>query len=349
VTEVIKHNPRQYCGWQTKALSESDVRQRMCVATGCSNPGYSQAVLGATWGHKMNLAVVVCKRHMLLISLDAWVRLGNPDAIDEAKNLAERLEIDWQPEEMKQTPVSQPEDWRCGECGGQLAAETAGMFKGRRWVHTCGTTTREAANVGVDGAMRAPDFKIVPEIDDSNSQCRTVVMDPASNGTMFWQCTRRLHPFDDGHAWPHPLAAQAYRRLKDGLETPSPISYATIQPDFVDKARELFNIAPKQAQAIQQEGATRTEGPHCEADVWPGGCDHRPLEAEPVRTAYCGPECSEGHTYEKGCIKHEPSPTNHSHSVEDVCENWCVVRGGCGDPACEHAPAGGQHPAAKGA
>jgi hypothetical protein len=309
VTEVIKHNPRQYCGWQTKALSESDVRQRLCVATGCNNPGYSQAVLGATWGHKMNLAVIVCKRHMLLVSLDAWVRLGNPDAIDEAKNLAERLEIDWQPEEMKQTPISQPEDWRCGECGGQLAAETAGMFKGRRWVHTCGITTREAANVGVDSVMWAPDFKVGSEIDDSNSQCRTKI--PMDGGRMFLQCTRRLHPFDDDHAWP--------------------------------------TLSTNQIEVIQQEGATRTEGPHCEADVWPGGCDHRPLEAEPVRTAYCGQDCAEKHTYEKGCAQFDPARGDHSHHLDEPCENWCAVRGGCGDPACEHAPDGGQHPAAKGA
>src|SRR5690242_16588826 len=39
---------------------------------------------------------------------------------------------------LKPLTVCAPKDWRCGECGGQLAAETVGMFAGKRWVHTCG-------------------------------------------------------------------------------------------------------------------------------------------------------------------------------------------------------------------
>jgi hypothetical protein len=36
-----------------------------------------------------------------------------------------------------------PQDWRCGECGGQLAPETIGMYKGTRWIHTCGESIRD--------------------------------------------------------------------------------------------------------------------------------------------------------------------------------------------------------------
>lgn len=36
-----------------------------------------------------------------------------------------------------------PEDWECGVCGGKAAAETVGMFTGRRWVHTCGESLND--------------------------------------------------------------------------------------------------------------------------------------------------------------------------------------------------------------
>lgn len=37
------------------------------------------------------------------------------------------------------------EDWECVDCGGRAAAETVGMFSGRRWVHTCGESVNDRA------------------------------------------------------------------------------------------------------------------------------------------------------------------------------------------------------------
>lgn len=31
-----------------------------------------------------------------------------------------------------------PADWECGTCGGKAAPESIGMYKGLRWIHTCG-------------------------------------------------------------------------------------------------------------------------------------------------------------------------------------------------------------------
>ena len=72
-------------------------------------------------------------------------------------------------------------------------------------------------------------------------------------------------------------------------------------------------------------------------------------------SAYCkDPSCSDAtdgpHVHfplaDEGAPASWTDGPAHSHVFGEECANWCVARGGCGDPKCEHAPDGGQHPAA---
>lgn len=47
-------------------------------------------------------------------------------------------------------------------------------------------------------------------------------------------------------------------------------------------------------------------------------------------------------------VMHMSNDQLHNHDEGDPCEVWCYARNGCGDPACNHAPDGGNHPKAVG-
>jgi hypothetical protein len=203
--EEIKHDPSKFGGRQYGLLSLPEIGQRLCVAEGCGNPGYTQSAVSDDETPDQLRLFIVCQEHALAAALSLLFTIKDPDAIQRGAAIAANYGVDWNLYLHKSVEVSLPNEWRCALCGGQMAPETAGMFKGQRWVHTCGITTREATKLKpseIDKLVMVP-----------VQTCPATVSDPASEGKMFWQCTREDHG-DDKHEWPHPLAYLAYAEQK---------------------------------------------------------------------------------------------------------------------------------------
>jgi hypothetical protein len=142
-TEVIKHDPGEYGGWQNYNMTPDVLLQRLCVARRCGNPGYIQML---TWPPEDNdppTLRILCRSHLVKVSMAIAVVLGDPSPVGEVNDLLRRMGVegvaaDWLREYPYAEPLM-PEDFRCLACGGagRLMAETQGLYKGRRWIHTC--------------------------------------------------------------------------------------------------------------------------------------------------------------------------------------------------------------------
>lgn len=130
--EVFKRNASEFGGWQDHALGASEIRERLCCAAGCGWNGATQ--IWTASGYR-----VVCKVHSVMLTVMMLGLLGDPAPIEEAKELAHMLGVDWKiilDSEPRQ-PCS-PDAFICLTCGGVMISETVGMYSGRRWIHTCG-------------------------------------------------------------------------------------------------------------------------------------------------------------------------------------------------------------------
>lgn len=135
--EALKRQAQQFGGIQYALLEAEEVKARLCAARWCGNPGIGQVIDAE--GYR-----VLCAAHMLRLYLVMYVLLGNPMYIDDAQRQAKALGIEWSAM-LRDRPLPEPiapEEFRCILCGGQMTAETVGMFSGRRWVHTCGEAKR---------------------------------------------------------------------------------------------------------------------------------------------------------------------------------------------------------------
>lgn len=136
--EHIKHDPHDFGGLQTSLLSSEDISQRLCAASGCAAFGHRQIEIPETQPTQYR---IVCKRHDVLIWLLISASLGDPNPSQEAERIAEAIGMPFDLiKTMEPSYTVSPERFICLQCGGRLMAETAGMFSGRRWVHTCGVS-----------------------------------------------------------------------------------------------------------------------------------------------------------------------------------------------------------------
>jgi hypothetical protein len=148
--EQVKRNPMDFGGIQFSILTPEELPWRMCAARGCGYPGAIQmpqarlSNAGKSWR-------VLCIRHFIqvIFLIDAF--LGDPSPATEAQHIADELGFigdalrNWKEDV---TAVFNPEASRCSRCGGGWVAETQGMFTGRRYIHTCGVTARDARPLG---------------------------------------------------------------------------------------------------------------------------------------------------------------------------------------------------------
>lgn len=148
-SEVIKNDSKSYGGWQTYTMTSEQLAQRMCVAKGCAEPGYIQTLLWPPGDSEPPMLRILCRRHIVKVSLAMSVVLGDPSPVGEVNDLLRRMgepgpAADWLRERPYTEPIM-PEDFRCLACAGtgRLMPETQGMFSGKRWIHTCGETVRE--------------------------------------------------------------------------------------------------------------------------------------------------------------------------------------------------------------
>lgn len=135
--EIIKHNTSEFGGIQFRVLEPEELAQRFCCARWCGSPGYSQ--LAAADGKDMQTYYrVICKVHAVRVSAAIAVVFGDASLAD-ARSLADNIGIGWE-QFLRDRPFVEPiapEEFRCILCGGNMIAETVGMFSGRRWIHTC--------------------------------------------------------------------------------------------------------------------------------------------------------------------------------------------------------------------
>lgn len=147
--ETFKRDRREFGGQQFVFMSPEEIASRMCCAKGCGEPGYVQTMVSVPDDPPEIYAAlglrIMCKWHLVRVALAIATVLGDPSPSGEAMDVARRVGVDWSVF-LRDKPIAepiQPEEFRCLTCGGQLAAETVGMFSGRRWVHTCGVSQRD--------------------------------------------------------------------------------------------------------------------------------------------------------------------------------------------------------------
>jgi len=150
--EVIKHDPEDFGGRQFTGITDEEVQQRLCVAKGCGERAITQSgVMDAATPGELRI-FVMCRGHLLATTLATLSVLGDPNAIHHVNALAEQLDYSLlELARLSMPVVVPPKDFRCADCGGgQMAAETQGMFRGKRWIHTCGLTINEATKLSPD-------------------------------------------------------------------------------------------------------------------------------------------------------------------------------------------------------
>jgi hypothetical protein len=145
--EEVKRNPMDFGGLQFTLLTKQEMAWRMCAAKGCGYPGAMQMPQPRLSNEAVKSWRVLCNRHFIqvIFLMDAF--LGDPSPATEAQHLADQLGLvgdqfrNWKQDV---TAVFNPEFSHCSKCGGGWVAEQQGMFSGRRYVHTCGVTVRDA-------------------------------------------------------------------------------------------------------------------------------------------------------------------------------------------------------------
>lgn len=144
--EIIKRNPNEFGGVQTTLLSETERAARLCAAKFCGHPGYVQQILPGSITEELTGRTyrVICKLHYILQTMLMAAGLGDDSPMGEARAAADEVGLDWA-EFLKARPIPvpvQPQEFLCLLCGGRMMSETVGMFSGRRWIHTCGESSR---------------------------------------------------------------------------------------------------------------------------------------------------------------------------------------------------------------
>lgn len=133
--ELIKHNADEYGGVQFAILDPVEIEQRLCCADSCGVHGFAQIQVPCEEPEQYR---IICKRHLVLIQLMIAACTGDPSPALEAKRIAESIGLSWAfVLSMEAKHAVRPENFICFTCGGTMMAETQGMYKGRRWVHTC--------------------------------------------------------------------------------------------------------------------------------------------------------------------------------------------------------------------
>lgn len=136
--EILKRDPNEFGGIQFRSLTPEEIVQRTCAAKFCSWRGRSQVQIPSV--ENFPTFRVYCGPHWIKIQMMTAVLLGDPSPFEEARQLAEKLNIDWglvaslQPKD-----ALPPEAFICATCAGGMIVETVGMFTGKRYIHTCGS------------------------------------------------------------------------------------------------------------------------------------------------------------------------------------------------------------------
>lgn len=144
--EIIKKDPDEFGGMQTKVLSVEEAKQRYCCRKFCATPGMIQMMIPGEAGKAFR---VVCARHFIMLMIIQAAVLGDPSPVAEGKRLAEKYGIPF--DNIPDVDVPQIVDFKtaiCDRCGGKAFSETVGMYAGRRWIHTC--MTDEELRAGED-------------------------------------------------------------------------------------------------------------------------------------------------------------------------------------------------------
>ena len=134
--EQLKLNPEDFGGLQTRQLTITEAQQRYCAKKNCSDRGRVQIAIP---GEDLRLWRVLCARHFIMIMIIQAHALGDPSPLGEGRRLAEKMGIlDAQIPDPGGVPtLVDLSKAICDKCGGSMMTETIGMFKGRRFVHTC--------------------------------------------------------------------------------------------------------------------------------------------------------------------------------------------------------------------
>jgi len=130
--DALKKYAEDFGGFQVAQLSRGEIAARLCCARFCGD--WAQAQIHFQGGYR-----VVCGRHAVVILMMTLGVLGDPSPVPEVRGFAGTLGVDWDRlmESEPKHPVL-PEHFVCGRCGGGYLVETAGMYAGKRYIHTCG-------------------------------------------------------------------------------------------------------------------------------------------------------------------------------------------------------------------
>lgn len=144
--EQLKIHPEDFGGFQTRVLTVQEAAQRYCARRFCSDRGMIQTMVPGEGGRVFR---VLCGRHFVMLMIIQAAVIGDPSPIGEGRRLADKMGVPFEniPDVDVPTVVSL-DHAICDRCGGGFIKETAGMFAGARWVHTCLTEEERRADPG---------------------------------------------------------------------------------------------------------------------------------------------------------------------------------------------------------
>jgi hypothetical protein len=81
---------------------------------------------------------VFCGAHYIKMQIVMSIAMGDPSPFEQARMLAEKMDVNWHlVESLRVIGLSDPREFTCMNCGKGMIEETAGMYAGIRFVHTC--------------------------------------------------------------------------------------------------------------------------------------------------------------------------------------------------------------------
>ena len=141
--EIIKRNPEEFGGMQTKILTVEEAAKRLCARAFCGSPGRVQTMIPGEGGRMFR---VICGRHFVMMMIIQAAVLGDPSPLAEGRRLAAQFGIPFENIPDLDVPqIVNLDTALCERCGGGSIKETVGMFAGYRWVHTCMTEEEKDA------------------------------------------------------------------------------------------------------------------------------------------------------------------------------------------------------------
>lgn len=161
--ESFKHNPEDSGGVTDRILSTQERLERYCAVRGCASGGFTQIgnpkyraaePEGMPGSDPVATYRLMCRKHVVEFTLLLDAFFGDPSPLSEAQHMADWIGLDFsmlvdeagaRPGGADGLGLFNPIWARCVRCGGAFIGETAGMFSGTRYVHTCGVTSREHA------------------------------------------------------------------------------------------------------------------------------------------------------------------------------------------------------------